>query len=63
LRSCSDPPVIGHADWWSENLRWNGRQLRAVFDWDSVTAQPEPIIAGAAAYMFAATTFVVLSLQ
>jgi hypothetical protein len=57
LGRCGDLPVVGHADWWSENLRWNGRQLHAVFDWGSVTAQPEPIIAGAAAYMFAATTF------
>ena len=57
LRQCSDPPVVGHADWWSENLRWNGKHLHVVFDWDSVTAQPEPIIAGAAAYMFAATSF------
>jgi hypothetical protein len=48
---------VGHADWWSENRRWNGQRLHVVFDWDSVAAQPEPIVAGAAAYMFAATTF------
>jgi Phosphotransferase enzyme family len=57
LRQCAAAPVVGHADWWSENLRWNGRELHVVFDWDSITAQPEPIVAGAAAYMFAATTF------
>jgi Phosphotransferase enzyme family len=57
LSQCSEAPLVGHADWWSENLRWNGHQLHVVFDWDSITSQPEPIIAGAAAYMFAATTF------
>jgi FMN phosphatase YigB (HAD superfamily) len=57
LRTCSEPPVVGHADWWSQNLRWKGHRLHVAFDWDSVTAQPEAIIAGAAAYQFAATTF------
>jgi hypothetical protein len=49
--------VIGHADWWSENLHWVGHRLHVVHDWDSVTAQPEAILAGEAAYLFAATTF------
>jgi hypothetical protein len=57
LSQCSEAPVVSHADWWSENLRWNGHQLHVVFDWDSITAQPESVIVGAAAYMFAATTF------
>jgi hypothetical protein len=45
------------ADWWSENLHWVGHRLHVVNDWDSVTAQPEAILAGEAAYLFAATTF------
>jgi hypothetical protein len=49
--------VVGHADCWSENIRWQGRQLHVVFDWDSIVAQPEPILVGAAAYMYAATGF------
>ena len=57
LRACSEPLVVGHADWWSQNLRWTDHRLHVVFDWDSVTAQPEAIIVGAAAYQFAATTF------
>jgi len=36
----------GHADWWSQNLRWKNHQLHMVFDWDSVTTQPEAIMAG-----------------
>lgn len=48
------PPVIGHADWESQNLRWHGAQLVAVHDWDSVVALPEATIAGAAAAVFPA---------
>jgi hypothetical protein len=51
------PSVIGHADWWSENLHWVGHRLQVVHDWDNVTAQPEAMLAGVAAYLFAATTF------
>jgi hypothetical protein len=56
LRQWQAPSIVGHADWWSENLRWVGRQLHLVYDWDSVTAQPEAILVGCAAYMFAKTT-------
>jgi Phosphotransferase enzyme family len=45
-------PVIGHGDWHPENLRWQGRHLIAVHDWDSVVCQPEPAIAGLAAVSF-----------
>ena len=57
LAAVRSPGVVGHADWWSENLRWVGRRLHVVHDWDRVTAQPEPILVGEAAYLFAATTF------
>ena len=40
------PDVVGHADWWTQNLRWIGRRLHVVHDWDSVTSQPEAILAG-----------------
>ena len=56
LATFKRPSVTGHADWWSENLRWVGHRLHVVHDWDSVTAQPEAILAGEAAYLFAATT-------
>jgi len=44
--------VIGHGDWHPENLRWQGRHLIAVHDWDSVICQPEPAIAGLGAASF-----------
>jgi hypothetical protein len=57
LASFTHPSVAGHADWWSQNLRWVGQRLHAVYDWDSVTARPEAVLAGEAAYMFAKTDF------
>lgn len=54
LAQCEQPAVAGHADWYSENLRWHGQQLHTVHDWDSVAARPEAAIAGAAAACFSA---------
>jgi hypothetical protein len=52
LRAATSDPVIGHGDWYPENLRWQGLELVAVHDWDSVICQPEPAIAGFAAVSF-----------
>jgi hypothetical protein len=41
-------PVVGHADWESQNLRWHGGRPLAVHDWDSAVAQPEAVVAGLA---------------
>ncbi|AQZ67073.1 unnamed protein product [[Actinomadura] parvosata subsp. kistnae] len=49
------PPVVGHGDFESQNLRWRGGELAAVHDWDSVVALPEPAVAGAAAAVFTET--------
>ena len=48
------PLVVGHADWESQNLRWQNERLVAVHDWDSVVVLPEAAIAGAAAAVFPA---------
>jgi hypothetical protein len=47
------PAVVGHVDWWVGNLRWLDSQLHVVHDWDSLASQPEAIICGFAASMFA----------
>lgn len=49
------PDVVGHGDWESQNLRWNGVRPWAVHDWDSLVALPEAAIAGAASGAFAST--------
>jgi len=48
-------PVIGHGDWYSQNIHWVGDTLHAVHDWDSVVSQPEAAIAGQAAAVWPAT--------
>ncbi len=47
------PLVIGHGDWWSDNIRWAGGRLLSVDDWDSIVSLSEPAIAGVAAALFA----------
>jgi len=45
--------VIVHADWESQNLRWEAGEPFVVHDWDSLAWQPEAAIAGAGAGAFA----------
>lgn len=47
------PRVLGHADFEAQNLRWHGRQVWAVHDWDSLAWQPEAALVGAASGAFA----------
>jgi hypothetical protein len=47
------PCVLGHADFEAQNLRWRGREMWAVHDWDSLAWQPEAALAGAASGSFA----------
>jgi hypothetical protein len=46
------PCVLGHADFEAQNLRWHGRQVWAVHDWDGLAWHPEAALAGAASGMF-----------
>ena len=55
LERCAEPPVVGHCDWESQNIRWRRGRLHVVHDWDSVISKPEAAIAGQAAAAFAAT--------
>jgi hypothetical protein len=54
LRTYRAPVRIGHGDWESQNIRWNGDKPLVVHDWDSVIAQPEAAIVGLAAAVWAA---------
>jgi hypothetical protein len=47
------PCVLGYADFEAQNLRWHGRQVWAMHDWDSLAWQPEAALAGAASGAFA----------
>jgi hypothetical protein len=47
------PCVLGYGDFEAQNLRWQGREVWAVHDWDSLAWQPEAALAGAASGSFA----------
>jgi hypothetical protein len=47
------PCVLGHADFEAQNLRWHGREVWAVHDWDSLAWQQEAALVGAASGAFA----------
>jgi hypothetical protein len=47
------PRVLGHADWETQNLRWNAEGPHAVHDWDSIAWLPEASLVGAASGAFA----------
>ena len=49
------PSVLGHADFEAQNLRWHGRDVWAVHDWDSLAWQPEAALVGAASGVFPKT--------
>jgi hypothetical protein len=53
ILAASLPCVLGHADFEAQNLRWHGRHVWAVHDWDSLAWQPEAALVGAASGAFA----------
>jgi Ser/Thr protein kinase RdoA (MazF antagonist) len=45
--------VVGHTDWRVENMRLTSDGLvTAVYDWDSIAIQREPVLVGAVAHLF-----------
>ncbi len=44
--------MIGHGDWLADNLRWDGTRLLVAYDWDSLIADSEAVIAGLAAAIY-----------
>jgi Phosphotransferase enzyme family len=52
LRAGGSDAVIGHCDWLVGNLRWSGDALLVVHDWDSMTADSEPVLVGFAAALY-----------
>ena len=54
--ACEAPEVVGHADWSAKHLRFDEfLRATAVYDWDSVDTQPEPLLVGNAAGSFTYT--------
>jgi Ser/Thr protein kinase RdoA (MazF antagonist) len=45
--------VVGHTDWRVENMRLSSDgSVSAVYDWDSIAVQREPVLAGGVAHLF-----------
>ncbi len=45
-QAARDPPrvaIIGHSDWYMSDLRFAGEAVVAVYDWDSLVADTEPV--------------------
>jgi len=57
LLALDRPVVVGHGDWYSQNLRWMDRRLHVVHDRDSAVAQAEAAIAGQAAAVWPGTGY------
>jgi hypothetical protein len=47
-------PVLGHADWRVEHLRFQGGEIVATYDWDSLAFRPEAELVGISAHSFTA---------
>jgi hypothetical protein len=47
-------PVLGHADWRVEHLRFQDGKIVATYDWDSLALRPETELVGISAYGFTA---------
>jgi len=46
------PCTLGYSDYEAQNLRWHGRRIWAVHDWDGLAWQPEAALVGAASGTF-----------
>jgi hypothetical protein len=58
-RRCLDesgplPAVVGHFDWRVQNLGFDGDLIVGIYDWDSLTIAPEPVVVGNTAAIFTA---------
>jgi hypothetical protein len=47
-------PVLGHADWRVEHLRFEDAKIVATYDWDSLAFRPETELVGLSAHGFTA---------
>jgi hypothetical protein len=48
--------VVGHLDWAAKHVRFDAElRATAVYDWDSVATEPEPVVVGSAAASFTYT--------
>jgi hypothetical protein len=52
LKAVDLPRMVGHADWWPDNIQWLAGKLHVVHDWDSLAYLPEAVLAGGASVLY-----------
>jgi hypothetical protein len=52
LEQAGPPDALAHADWNCGNVRFHDGQVSSSYDWDSLAAAPEPVLAGLSAGSF-----------
>jgi len=58
LNAAAGEIVVGHADWSVKHFAFRGDRVAAVYDWDSLAVDFEPVFVGTAAHAFPATWYI-----
>ena len=58
LAEAAGEVVVGHSDWSVKNFAFSGDRVAAVYDWDSLAVDLEPVFVGQAVQAFPATWYI-----
>jgi Ser/Thr protein kinase RdoA (MazF antagonist) len=58
LAEATGEVVVGHSDWSVKNFAFSGDRVAAVYDWDSLAVDFEPVFVGEAVHAFPATWYI-----
>src|SRR4249919_346720 len=58
LAEAAGEVVVGHSDWSVKNFAFSGDRVAAVYDWDSLAVDVEPVFVGEAVHAFPATWYI-----
>jgi hypothetical protein len=58
LDAAAGEVVVGHTDWSVKHFAFRGDRVAAIYDWDSVAVDLEPVIVGEAVHAFPATWYI-----
>lgn len=58
LDAAAGEVVVGHSDWSVKHFAFRGDRVAAVYDWDSLAVDLEPVFVGEAVHSFPATWYI-----
>jgi hypothetical protein len=58
LADAAGETVVGHSDWSVKHFAFAGDRVAAVYDWDSLAVDVEPVFVGEAVHAFPATWYI-----